>query len=103
MNDFEQLKESFRKSKKWEVFRKFKYAESSKDFITHKRLKNNYNLHHLDLNPDNYTDISNPDHFENLNSETHSIVHKLYRYYKKDPQVQDRLKDLLDRMVDINS
>lgn len=103
MNDLEKKKTSFRQSSKWQRFRKEKYVESSKDFITHKRLRNNYNLHHLNLNPTKYEDISNPSHFENLNSDMHSVVHKLYPFYKKDPQVLDRLEELLDRMVEINS
>lgn len=102
MNKFELDKESFRKSKAWEKFRKFKYAESSMDYVTRKRLRNNYNLHHIDLNPNNYKDLSDPDKFVNLNSDIHSIVHKLYPYYKKDSGVIDRLKEVLDKMVECN-
>lgn len=93
----------FRQSKAWQSFRKKKFRESSKDFITHRRLRSGYRLHHLDLNPDHYEDISNPSHFENLNSDIHSVVHRLYSYYKKDPQIINRLEDLLKRMKDINS
>ena len=95
-------KESFRQSKAWQDFRKRKFTESSKDYITHRKLRLGYRLHHLDLDPDNYTDISDPTHFENLNSDIHSIVHKLYPYYRKDPEVIDRLKELMDRMKEIN-
>ena len=76
--------------------------ESSKDFVTHKKLRSVYSLHHLDLNPDHYTDISDPSHFENLNSDIHSLVHKIYPYYRKDPEVLERLKGLLDRMKELN-
>lgn len=96
-------KESFRQSKKWQNFRKRKFTESSKDFITHKKLRSGYRLHHLDLNPDHYEDISDTTHFENLNSDIHSIVHKLYTYYKKDPLIIDRLQELLERMKEINN
>ena len=102
MDNFQKKKESFRQSEKWKKFRKFKYTESSKDYITHKRLRNNYNLHHLDLNPNHYQDLDDPSHFENLNSDMHSVVHKLYPFYKKDPEVLDRLKEILDRMLLIN-
>jgi len=102
MTDYEQNRDSFRKSKTWENFRKVKFADSSKDYITHKKLKANYPLHHLDLNPDNYQDLSNISHFENLNRESHSWVHEIYKYYRKDPKVLDRLKEVLDRMVEIN-
>lgn len=95
-------KESFRQSKAWQDFRKRKFTESSKDYITHRKLRSGYRLHHLDLDPDNYMDISDPTHFENLNSDIHSIVHKLYPYYRKDPEVIDRLKELMDRMKEIN-
>ena len=96
-------KESFRQSKKWQNFRKKMFTESSRDFVTHKKLRSGYRLHHLDLNPDHYEDVSDPSHFENLNSDIHSVVHKLYIYYKKDPLVIDRLKELLERMKEINS
>ena len=95
-------KESFRQSKAWQEFRKRKFTESSKDYITHKKLRSGYRLHHLDLDSNNYTDISDPTHFENLNSDIHSIVHKLYPHYRKDPEVIDRLKELMDRMKEIN-
>lgn len=102
MNDIEKNKDIFRKSRAWQDFRKVKYTESSKDYITHKRLKSSYKLHHLDLNSDNYQDISNLNYFENLNNESHSWVHEIYKYYRKDPAVLDRLKDILDRMIEIN-
>ena len=57
----------------------------------------------MDLNPDHYEDVSDPSHFENLNSDIHSVVHKLYTYYKKDPLIIDRLEELLERMKEINS
>ena len=57
----------------------------------------------MDLNPDHYEDVSDPSHFENLNSDIHSVVHKLYTYYKKDPLIIDRLRELLERMKEINS
>ena len=57
----------------------------------------------MDLNPDLYEDASDPSHFENLNSDIHSVVHKLYIYYKKDPLIIDRLRELLERMKEINS
>jgi hypothetical protein len=103
MTDLEKFKYNFRQSRAWRNFRKVKFTESSKDFVTHKKLKANYSLHHLDLNPDHYTDISDPTKFENLNKESHGWVHELYRYYRKDPEILDRLKELLDRMVDLNS
>ena len=96
-------KESFRQSKKWQNFRKKMFTESSRDFVTHKKLRSGYRLHHLDLNPDHYEDVSDPSHFENLNSDIHSVVHKLYTYYKKDPLIIDRLRELLERMKEINS
>lgn len=103
MNDIEKSKHEFRQSSIWKKFRKFKFSESSKDFVTHKKLKANYRLHHLDLNPEHYKDLSDPSHFENLNNETHKMVHYLYPLYRKDSEVLDRLKDLFDRMMEINS
>ena len=38
-----------------------------------------------------------------ISDDIHSIVHKLYPYYKKDPLVIDRLRELLERMKEINN
>lgn len=47
-----------------------------------------------------YTDISDKDDFVFLNKTTHDTVHFLFRYYIKDEQVIDRLREVLQDMKD---
>ena len=71
------------------------------DPITLKKVPKRFQLHHLDLNPEHYTDLKF-DKFAPLNGTTHDIVHYLYGYYRKDKQILKRLQKLLDKMVEIN-
>ena len=103
MNESQKKKTKFRSSVKWKKFKHFMNVEQGGlCFITHKKLLKGANLHHLDLNAEHYEDLSNPDHFAYLNKSLHDVVHTLYRYYSKDPEVLDRLKEILDKMVEIN-
>jgi hypothetical protein len=33
----------------------------------------------------------------------HEVIHTIWRYYKNDQAVLDRIKEVLDRMLEINS
>lgn len=68
-------KTKFRRTAAWKKFRNKVKASQKYDPITGKPLSNTFNLHHLDLNPDHYTDISNEDKFIGLNSTSHELVH----------------------------
>lgn len=95
-------KSKFRRSSKWTSFRrKLKYIRRV-DEITLKPLLPGFNVHHLDLNEQNYEDTSNLDHFACLNKRTHQFAHWIYSQYVKDPAILDRLRDLLERMKYIN-
>ena len=56
----------------------------------------------MNLDPDKYTDLSEMEHFVSLNNSTHDIVHLLYPLYLEDPEIIDRLEDVLQRMKSIN-
>ncbi len=77
--------------------------QDGRDFITKAKLRKYSALHHCDLRAENYTDLSNEENFFYLNNGCHDVVHYLYTYYKKDPTVLDRLKEVLDRMVFLNA
>lgn len=49
---------------------------------------------------EHYTDITNKDNFVFLNKTTHETVHFLFRYYIKDEQIIDRLREVLREMKD---
>lgn len=95
-------KTKFRQSAKWKKFKAYMKKTRKVDCVTLSPLHKGHNLHHLDLNEEHYSDISDETHFEPLNRKTHEVVHFLYGYYIKDEGVIERLKNLLDRMVDIN-
>lgn len=103
MTATEKAKRTFRQSAIWKAFRHKKNVEQKGlCYLTHKKLLKGANLHHLDLNADHYEDVSDPTHFVFLNKQAHDAVHFLYRYYVKDPSILDRLKEILDRMVELN-
>ena len=75
--------------------------QGGRDYITRSKLRKYSALHHCDM--EHYTDLSNEENFYYLNNGCHDTVHYLYTYYKKDPTVLDRLKEVLDRMVFLNN
>lgn len=103
MNDLQKKKRNFRASKIWKAFRhKINVMQKGLDYITHKKLLKGANLHHMNLDASKYEDLSNEDQFIFLNKSTHTWVHEIYRYYRTDPEVLDRLKEVLDKMILIN-
>ena len=101
----ENLKEKFRKSQEWKDFRShMAILFNHRDYITGRRLVKGYNVHHLktEQEADTYCDISNEANFIPLNSYCHKLLHYLFGYYKKDPTVLVRLKEILDKMCELN-
>lgn len=96
------IKAEFRKSLKWKRWR-YTLVDyySNKDSITLKPLHKGWNAHHLDMRAENYT-VLKEERFRPLNADTHDCIHFLYRYYKKDPFIIDRIRALLDEMVRFN-
>lgn len=103
MNDIQKKKRNFRNSKKWKEFRHKKHVEQKGlCYVTKKKLLKMANLHHKDLDEKHYEDISKPENFVFVNKSIHEVIHTLWRYYKDDPTILDRLKEILDDMVEIN-
>ena len=92
----------FLKSLTWKRWRYYlvDYYEN-RDQLTLKPLRKGFNIHHLDLREEHYT-ILKEERFRPLNSDSHDCIHFLYRYYKKDPFIIDRLRKILDLMVKYN-
>ena len=98
------MKTKFRASKTWRDFRhKINVKQKGLDPITGHKLRKNSNLHHMNLSPDCYQDLTNEDNFVFVNHNTHKWLHEIYTFYKKDPLILERLKYYLDRMVEINA
>lgn len=70
--------------------------------LTKKKLLKGWQNHHLDMSEENYDDFSDHSKFVPLNRAAHDLVHTLFRYYRKDPTILDRLKDILDKMSEYN-
>lgn len=103
MNETQKKKRNFRASKKWKEFRHKKHVEQNGiDPITLKKLLKKANLHHMNLDESKYEDLSHPEQFVFLNSMTHDFVHWIYKYYKDDPCIIDRLVTVLNEMVNLN-
>lgn len=92
-------KKKFRKGTKWRDFRKImKSVHNEKDFITQKKLRRDWNLHHLDMRDQNYQDLSDTSKFIPLNKDIHELVHLLFKYYRHDKRVLDRLRVVMESM-----
>ena len=100
MNKVQKAKRNFRASKIWKAFRHKKNVEQKGiDPITKKKLYKGCNLHHrhVTADTDEYQDISNPDHYIMLNKQTHEFLHWLYRYWKDDPDIIDRIIEEMEK------
>lgn len=102
MSKSQNVKSKFRATSTWKKFRKRMGETHKQDDITSSKLRKGWTLHHLDLNPQHYTNISNEEHFACLNKKTHDFIHWGYEYYKKDPSFLDNLKHMWDKMSEIN-
>ena len=97
-------KSKFRASSPWKAFRKkVRDYYDNTDPITKKKLYKGFNVHHLDLNEKHYTDISDITHFIPLNKKTHDNIHWLYDYWKNDPEIINRIMEVLMMMKEINN
>lgn len=97
------IKKNVRQSKKWKQFRIVIQEEyDNTDPVTLKPLLKGFNVHHLDESVENYGNLDDHSKFRPLNKTTHEVLHAIYTYYRKDPKVLDRLKELLDLMVRYN-
>lgn len=84
MNDTQKKKRNFRDSKKWKDFRKTKMLEQKGICgLSKRKLTGRWNLHHLDLNPDNYEDLSDHTKFRCLNKRQHDLIHEIYYGFTK--------------------
>lgn len=91
-------REKFRKSTKWKKFRATCRLHTSKDFITKQPLDANWNLHHLDLNTKRYDQLDDMNRFMPLNKKTHETIHEIFKWYRKDKTVIDRIKKTMELM-----
>lgn len=91
-------KTKFRSTTKWRKWREHMEEVAGKiDYVTHKKLYKTWNLHHLDESIENYQ-VLEEGRFVALNHQTHEMVEWLWKYYRKDPDVIERLREVMIRM-----
>lgn len=74
-----QNKAAFRRTSKWKNFRKYMKKISKIDYITGKPLLKGWQLHHLDMSEEHYTNLDQRN-FKCLNRMSHEFIHWLFRY-----------------------
>lgn len=92
-------KTKFRQTAAWKNFRQQLKKERKVDFITGKPLYSGFQVHHCDLNPEHYKNLT-PDNFVTLNKMFHEIIHEIYRYDWQD--VLARLAIVFRKMDELN-
>ena len=71
-------KRKFRSSSKWKHFRDEMKEERPYCEVTGQKLTKMWQLHHCDLNEDNYEDLRNKDNFSVLSWNMHKCIHFLF-------------------------
>ena len=103
MNDTQKMKRNFRASKAWKLFRHQKYVEQNgRCPICGMKLGKTANLHHLDLNADNYTDLSKTENFVFLCNTCHDFIHYKFKAYCRGEFDVKALTSIWDKMKEIN-
>lgn len=92
---------AFRKSAKYKKFRKWLKKERQIDELTGSLLAPGFQVHHLDMNPDNYEKLI-PENFVTLNPFSHKVIHFLFRC-KDWRKVLENAYKILERMEKLNS
>ena len=73
--------------------------QDNKDYITKSKLSGCWQCHHLDTRPtSDYEDLSDDKKFICVLASIHDVIHTLYKYYRKDKTVMNRLRDVLEKM-----
>lgn len=94
----------FRFSTVWRKFREvIKKEYGGRDYITGQWLDNTWQLHHINQDNSQYTNLENHSHFLPITKKTHLFLHWFYRIYVKDKTAIVRLKEILDRMETVTN
>lgn len=94
MNTEERIK--YRRTKAWKNWREYMMeVQNCKCYVTGSKLRKTSQLHHLD--PKHY-DLLEQERFTFLLSSIHDAIHTIYRYYKKDKTVLERITEILEKM-----
>lgn len=96
----------FRKTFEVDTYKELKNGKKKPikavDYLTGNPLKKGYQLHHMDLNSQHYTDLIR-EHFIPLNPQSHDTLHWAYTQMCKDKDFINHFVDLLNKMYEINN
>lgn len=96
----------FRKTFEVDTYKELKNGKKKPikavDYLTGNPLKKGYQLHHMDLNSQHYTDLIR-EYFIPLNPQSHDTLHWAYTQMCKDKDFINRFVDLLNKMYEINN
>lgn len=93
-------KNSVRQSSEWRALREEVKQSQRTDPLTNSRLTKDFNCHHMDMNPDNYSDLSR-DKFVGLNKLSHTVIH-FFAEMKDWRAGVAKLTELLERMEELS-
>lgn len=93
-------KNSVRQSSEWKELREEVKKSQHIDPLTGSRLTKDFNCHHMDMNPDNYSDL-NIDKFVGLNKLSHTVIH-FFAEMKDWRAGVAKLIQLLERMEELS-
>ena len=103
MNELQKEKRRLRGTKAWKTLRHNKNVEQKGiDPITRKKLTKTANLHHMLLDPTEYSNLSNEVNFVMLNKMSHDVLHFCYNYQSKDSGFMERLSYWVNKMLELN-
>lgn len=92
---------AFRKSSKWTKWRKWLKKERKIDELTDSLLAPGFQVHHLDMNPENYEKLV-PENFVTLNPFSHKVIHFLFKTKNWRITLNNAYK-ILEKMEKLNS
>ena len=95
-------KNKFRLTSVWKTFREFMKNKYKIDYLTHRKLKQGWNLHHADFSSNHYTELDETKFFC-LNKESHSNLHWFISEQIKDPTFMQRLNELVEFHIKLNN
>lgn len=111
----QEMKNAFRETVIWKAFRSRFYLIGSKvfkngkekkiintDYFTKNKLSKRFNLHHLDLDSRNYTNLDE-NKFIPLNPKSHECLHWFYTQSIKDKDFEKRFLEIIHKMQKINN
>ena len=93
----------FRNSLEWKLFkRKMSQLQDGKCAVSGRVLTAHAALHHLDLDPEHYEQLTDESHFVYLSHDIHDAVHTLYKCPVGWRKALENISVIMQRMDELN-